>query len=119
MESRVWIGTKGRFDPRQRFEEAILSLGGDTLSFRGDGRPVSLNLSEIRLDFPRSMSKAGFLMTQRGIKAYIWFYDPFAGRTTLISSGDTDEAIRDGANSWFMGRRAAKPWLKALRATTR
>ncbi|HXK13331.1 MAG TPA: hypothetical protein VNH45_02240 [Gaiellaceae bacterium] len=119
MESRVWIGTKGRYDPRQRFEEAILSFDGDTLTFRGDGMPVSLNLSEVRFDFPRSMSKAGFLMTQRGIKAYIWFYDPFAGRKTLISSGDKDEAVRDGVHSCFVGRRVAKPWLKALRARTR
>jgi len=118
MEARVWIGTKGRFNPLQEFEEGLLRLDGSELTFRGAGEPVSMNVSEVDLDFPMSMTGTGFAMTVRGTKAYVWFYDPFAGRSTLVESGDQDDAMKDGAKSWFKGRRAAKPWLKALRSTT-
>jgi hypothetical protein len=119
MEARVWIGTKGRFNPLQQFEQGILSLDGDALTFRGGGGgdTVSTSLSEVEFSFPLSMSGTGFVMTVRGVKSYVWFYDAFAGRSTLITSGDKDAAVRDGAKSWFAGRRAAKPWLKALRST--
>jgi hypothetical protein len=119
METRVWIGTKGRFNPLQRFEEGRLSLEGDALTIRGGGDPVSMNLSEVELGFPLSMNGTGFVITARDAKTYVWFYDPFAGRGTLITTGDRDDALKDGAKSWFQGRRAAKPWLKALRVTTR
>ncbi len=118
MEARVWIGTKGRFNPLQEFEEGLLRLDGGELTFRGAGEPVSMNLSEVDLDFPLSMTGTGFAMTVRGTKAYVWFYDPFAGRSTLVESGDQDDAMKDGAKGWFTGRKAAKPWLKALRSTT-
>jgi hypothetical protein len=116
MEARVWIGTKGRYNPLQQYERGILSLDGNTLTFRGGGEPVFMNLSEVEFGFPLSMSGTGFVMTVRGMKAYVWFYDPFAGRDTLIKSGDKDEATIEGAKSWFEGRRAAKPWLKTLRS---
>jgi hypothetical protein len=119
MEARVWIGTKGRYNPLQEFEEGFLSLDGDALMFRVGGDTVSMSLSEVEFSFPLSMTGAGFVMTARGKKAHVWFYDPFAGRSTLVTSGDLDEARLDGARSWFEGRKAAKPWLKTLRATTR
>ncbi len=45
-----------------------------------------------------------------GIKAYVYFFDPFAGRNAMLESGDVDDARREGALSLFAGRRAAKPW---------
>ena len=118
MEARVWIGTKGRFNPLQQFEQRILSLERRAhVSRRRD--TVSTSLSEVEFGFPLSMSGTGFVMTVRGVNSYVWFYDPFAGRSTLLKSGNKEKAQLDGAKSWFEGRRAAKPWLKALRATTR
>ena len=35
-------------------------------------------------------------------RTHVWFSDPFAGRNAMLSG--------------FQGRKAAKPWLKALRA---
>jgi hypothetical protein len=119
MEARVWIGTKGRYNPLQQFEQGILSLDGDALTFRGGGEPVCTKLSEVEFGFPLSMTGSGFAMTVRGVKAYVWFYDPFAGRSTLLTRGALDKARIEGAKSWFEGRRAAKPWLKALRSTPR
>jgi hypothetical protein len=43
--------------------------------------------------------KGRFNPLQRGVKAYVWFYDPFAGRNALLESGDQDEAMLDGARS--------------------
>jgi hypothetical protein len=117
MEARVWIGTKGRFNPFQEFEEGVLSLEGDTLTFRTRHDTVSMGLSEVEFGFPLSMSGAGFVMTVRGIKAHVWFYDPFPGRGTLIEAGDRDEAAQEGAKRWFEGRKAAKPWLRTLRSS--
>jgi hypothetical protein len=117
MEARVWVGTKGRFNPMQRFEEWTLCLDRETLTFRDrNGLTMSTALSKARLSFPFSMSGAGFVLELRGVRAYVWFYDPFAGRGALLESGDLDEARLEGARSWFQGRRAAKPWLRALRA---
>ncbi len=117
VEARVWVGSKGRFNPLQRFEEWTLSLYRDTLTFRDrNGITMSAALSEVELSFPLSMSGAGFVLVARGAKAYIWFYDPFASRKALLESGDQDGATLEGARSWLQGRRAAKPWLKALRA---
>ena len=64
------------------------------------------------------MIGTGFVLTAGGTKSYIWFYDPFAGRSTFLESGDADEANLEGAWSWFKGRKSAKPWLRALRAAT-
>jgi hypothetical protein len=119
MKAKVWVGTKGRFNPLQEFEERLLSLDGDTLTFRGGRESFSMELSEVALGFPLSMNGAGFVLTVRGAKFHVWFYDPFAGRSTLLTSGDRDEAMKDGARSWFAGRRAAKPWLKTLRVAAR
>ena len=117
MEARVWVGKKGRFNPLQRFEEWTLRLDGDALMFRDrNGVTMSASLSEIEFSFPFSMSGAGFVLTRRGVRAYVWFYDPFAGRSSLLENGDKDEAMLAGAKSWLAGRRVAKPWLKALRA---
>ena len=117
MEARVWVGKKGRFNPAQRFEEWTLSLHRDTLTFRDrNGITMSAALSEMELSFPFSMSGAGFVLAARGVKAYVWFYDPFAGRSSLLESGDRDTATLHGARSWLQGRRVARPWLRALRA---
>jgi hypothetical protein len=120
MEAGVWIGTKGRFNPLQQFEQRILSLDGDVLTIRGGaGEAVSWSLSDVEFGFPLSMSGAGFVMTVGGVRSFVWFYDPFAGRSTLLTEGDKDAAAIEGAKSWFAGRKAAKPWLKALRSTAR
>jgi hypothetical protein len=117
MEARVWVGKKGRFNPLQRFEEWTLSLHRDTLTFRDrNGVTMAAALSEVELSFPLSMTGAGFVLAARGVRAYVWFYDPFAGRSAFLESGDKDAAQLEGAKRWFEGRRAAKPWLKALRA---
>jgi len=90
--------------------------GVDALTFRGNqGEALATTLPEAQLGFPRSMTGAGFALTVRGKTLYVWFYDPWSGRSTLLSGGDTNEANFVGAKSWFEGRRAAKPWLKALR----
>ena len=65
------------------------------------------------------MTGAGFELTLGGKKSYVWFYDPFAGRDTLLSSGRLNKARLDGGKSWLKGRKAAKPWLKALRASAK
>lgn len=117
MEARVWVGSRGRFNPLQRFEEWTLILDRDTLTFRDrNGLTMSEALSKVRLSFPFTMSGAGFVLEKRGVRAYVWFYDPLAGRSRLLEGGDLGEAQLDGARSWFQGRRAAKPWLRALRA---
>lgn len=113
----MWVGKKGRFNPLQHFEEWTLSLHRETLTFRDrNGVTMCAPLAEVQLAFPFSMSGAGFVLTARGVKAYVWFYDPFAGRSAFLESGDKDGAQFEGARSWLAGRRAAKPWLKALRA---
>lgn len=120
LEARVWLGTKGRFNPLQEFSEGVLRLDGEALTFRGDqGETLETTLPEAQLGFPLSMTGAGFELTVRGQKSYVWFYDPFAGRATLLSSGKLNKARLDGGKSWLMGRKAAKPWLKALRAAAR
>jgi hypothetical protein len=118
MEAHVWIGTSGRWSPFQRFEEGTLSLDGDRLTLRS-AEPVSVSLSESELAFPLSMTGAGFVLTVHGRKRYVWFMDPFAGRSTFLTSFDRTAAQVDGAKSLFAGWRAARPWLKTLRATTR
>jgi len=117
MEAKVWVGKKGRFNPLQRFEVWTLRLDRDTLTFRDrNGVTMCARLSDVELSFPLSMSGAGFVLAARGVRAYVWFYDPFAGRSAFLEDGDKDGAQLEGAMSWFQGRRAAKPWLKALRA---
>jgi hypothetical protein len=116
MEARVWIGTKGRFNPFQRYEEGTLSLDGDVLTFRGAGDAASMSLSEVEFSFPRSMTGTGFVMKVRGIKAVVYFLDPFAARNAMLESGDVDDGGPAATISFFEGRRAAKPWLKTLRA---
>jgi hypothetical protein len=115
MEARVWIATK-RYSPFQQCAERILGLEGETLTVRGEGGSVSLSLSEIELRFPRSMLGTGFELIVGGSKLYVWFYDPFTGRDTILEGGDQDEANMENALGWWKGRRAAKPWLQALRA---
>jgi hypothetical protein len=118
LEARVWLGSKGRFNPLQQFSEGSLRLDGDVLTFRGDqGETLATTLSEAQVGFPLSMTGAGFVLTVRGKTSYVWFYDPFAGRGTLLSGGGLNKARLEGAKGWFKGRKAAKPWLKALRAS--
>lgn len=114
METHVWIATK-RYSPFQQCEERILGLEGETLTVRGEGGTVSMSLSEIELRFPRSMLGAGFELIKGGGKLYFWFYDPFTGRNAMLK-GDEDEATIENAMGFLGGRRAAKPWLQALRA---
>ena len=45
-----------------------------------------------------------------------WFYDPFKGRDAMLEGSDENEANLENAKGFFEGRRAAKPWLQALRA---
>ena len=116
MEARVWIGTKGRFNPFQQYEEGTLSLDGDVLTFHGVGDAASMSLSEVEFSFPRSMTGTGFIMKVRGIKATVYFLDPFAARNAMLESRRRGRRGRAGTISFFEGRRAAKPWLKTLRA---
>lgn len=119
LEARVWLAVNGRFNPFQRCWEGVLRLDGDALTFHGDqGETLATTLSEARLAFPRSMTRMGFALTVGGRKAYVWFSDPFAGRTTMLGGGDADEANVANAKGWFTARKAAKPWLTALRAST-
>ena len=116
----MWLGSKGRFNPVQEFTEGTLRLEGEALTFLSDeGETLATTLSEAQLGFPLSMSGTGFVLTVADKRSYVWFYDPFAGRGTLLRSGKLRKAQVDGAKSWFKGRRAAKPWLKALRASAR
>ena len=91
MEARVWIGTKGRFNPLQEFEEGLLRLDGGELTFHGAGEPVSMNVSEADLDFPLSMTGTGFAMTVRGTKAYVWSTtrSPGAARSSRAATRTT------------------------------
>jgi len=116
MDAHVWIGTKGRFNPFQQFEEGTLTLDGSALVFRGAGEPVLMHLSEVEFRFPLSMTGTGFVLTVRGVKAYVYFMDPAASRKAVLESGDVDDGGVAGATSFFEGRRAGKPFLKALRA---
>ena len=117
MEAFVWVGTRGRFNPFQRFERGVLSLEGDMLTFRGrGGDTVATRLSEANLRFPLSMMGGGFVMTMRNAKSYVWFSDPYATRNALLRSGDSFDAGLGGAKSELKGRRAARAWLKALKA---
>jgi hypothetical protein len=119
MEARVWRGTKGRFDPFQQFEQGTLTLDSETLTFRGDdGSVVSGRLSELELGFPLSMAGGGFTMTVGGARSYVWFYDPFAGRGTLLTRFKLRKAQLEGGTAWLAGVRKARPWLKTLRAAT-
>ena len=115
MDANVWIAAK-RYSPFQQCEERILSLEGGTLTVRGEGGAVSMSMSEIELRFPRSMLGAGFELIKDGGKLYFWFYDPFTGRDAMLKGSDENEATLENAKGFFGGRRAAKPWLKALRA---
>jgi hypothetical protein len=115
MEAHVWIATK-RYSPFQQCEERILSLEGETITVRGEGGAVSMSLSEVELRFPRSMLGAGFELIVGGGKLYFWFYNPFTGRDAMLKSSDQDEATIENTKGWLDGRRAAKPWLQALRA---
>jgi len=115
METHVWIATK-RYSPFQQCEERILGLEGETLTVRGEGGAVSMSLSEIELRFPRSMLGAGFELVMGGGKLYFWFYDPFTGRNAMLKGSDENEATIENAKGFVEGRRAAKPWLQALRA---
>lgn len=114
----MWLGTKGRYNPLQQYALGVLRLDGDALTFVGDRREtLATTLSEAQLAFPLSMTGTGFALTVDGKTAYVWFYDPFAGRSTLLEGGDQQEAQIEGAKGWFKGRKAAKPWLKTLRAS--
>ena len=115
METHVWIATK-RYSPFQQASERILILEGSTLTVRGEGGAVSVDLSEIELRFPRSMLGAGFELIQDGGKLYFWFYDPFAGRDAMLQGSDENEVQMESLKGFFGGRRAAKPWMQALRA---
>ena len=115
METHVWIATK-RYSPFQQAEERILGLEGETLTVRGEGGTWSTSLSEIELRFPRSMLGAGFELIVGGGKLYFWFYDPFAGQNAMLKGSDEDEATMENLKGFFGGRKAAKPWLQALRA---
>lgn len=115
METHVWIATK-RYSPFQQSEERILGLEGETLTVRGEGGTWSSSLSDIELRFPRSMLGSGFELIVGGGKLYFWFYDPFTGRDAMLKGSDQDEATIENATSFFEGRKAAKPWLQALRA---
>ena len=76
-----------------------------------------MSMSEIELRFPRSMLGAGFeLITLGGSKRWFWFYNPFTGRDAMLKGSDQDEANFESTMGLFEGRRAAKPWLQALRA---
>jgi hypothetical protein len=84
LETRVWL-TASRYKPLQPTCPGTLSLDGDALTFGGDrGEKLATTLSEARLDFPRSMVGMGFVLTVGGTKSYVWFSDPFAGRTTVL-----------------------------------
>jgi len=115
----VWIGTKGLFDPFQSFERGTLSLDGDSLTLRGAGDAVTARLSEIELSYPLPMMGGGFAMTLGGVKTYVWFYDPFTGRNAFLKRFKLRRAQLESAGAWYAGRRAARRWLKTLRAATR
>jgi hypothetical protein len=119
MEAQVWIGTKGLFDPFQSFERGVLTLAGETLTLRSGDDAVTAPLSEIDLAFPLPMMAGGFAMTVDGVRTYVWFYDPFTGRNTLLRRFSLRRAQLAGAGAWLTGLRAARPWLKTLRAATR
>jgi hypothetical protein len=115
METKVWIATK-RYSPFQQCEERILGLDGDSLWIRGEGGTWTTNVSEVELRFPRSMLGSGFELHVGGGKLYVWFYDVFAGRDAMLAGADQDEASMESTKGFFEGRKAAKPWLQALRA---
>ena len=75
-----------------------------------------MSLSEIELRFPRSMLGAGFELVMGSGKLYFWFYDPFTGQNAMLKGSDENEATIENAKGFVEGRRAAKPWLQALRA---
>lgn len=77
---------------------------------------VSVDAKDAQLAFPRLMTGMGFEMTVGGVRTHVWFSDRFAGRNAMLSGSDQDEANVANAKGWFQGRKAAKPWLKALRA---
>jgi hypothetical protein len=110
METHVWIATK-RYSPFQQSEERILGLEGEMLTVLGEGGTWSSSVSDIELRFPRSMLGAGFELIVGGGKLYFWFYDPLTGRDAMLKGSDQDEATIENANSFFEGRKAAKPWF--------
>jgi hypothetical protein len=118
MEAQVWIGT-GLFDPFQTFEQGVLSLDDEMLALRRGGDTVSAPLSAIEFGFPLAMLGGGFVMTVRGVRSYVWFYDPFTARNTLLKRFSLHGAQLAGARAWFAGRRAARPWFKVLRPAMR
>jgi len=118
LETPVWLAFK-RWNPFQQTYQGVLRLEDDMLSFHGpNGEAFRSALADARCKFPRSMSGMGFELTVQGTKLYVWFSDPFAGRTAMLEGGDQDEANMENAKGFFDGRRAAKPWLRTLRAVT-
>ena len=105
-----------RFNPLQQVQAGTLTLEGEILSVELPGGAFSVDAREAQLTFPRLMTGTGFEMTVGSVKANVWFYDPYAGRSALLSGSDQDEANIESAKGWFTGRKTAKPWLKALRA---
>lgn len=120
METRVWLGTQARYNPLQQYHPGLLRLDGEALRFTGDqGETLATRLSQAELGFPLSMTGTGFALTVQGRKMYVWFYDPGGQRDALIGGGDENEAAIVGAKGMWQGRKAAKPWLKTLRASRR
>src|SRR5262249_8515130 len=88
MDAHVWIGTGNRFNPLQQFQEGTLILDGETLTVQLPGGTFSVDAHDAELTFPRLMTGTGFEMTVGDVKAHVWFYDPYAGRSALLSGSD-------------------------------
>jgi hypothetical protein len=119
MEATVWIGRKGLFNPFRSIEPGTLALDGERLTLGGSGKTVTAALSELKLAFPLAMMGGGFAMTVDGATTYVYFYDPFAGRNAFLRRPSLRRAQLRGGAAWLGGLRAARPWLKTLRAAAR
>ncbi|HEV8459738.1 MAG TPA: hypothetical protein VGQ38_03435 [Gaiellaceae bacterium] len=79
LETRVWLGKKGRFHSVQDVLTGVLRLDGERLTFRGDqGTALETTVSESDPRFPTSLTGIGLTLFVRGRKLFVWFDDPYA-----------------------------------------
>jgi hypothetical protein len=79
LETRVWLGRKGRFHSVQDVLSGVLHLDGERLTFRGDqGTQLETTVSESDPRFPKSLTGVGLTLFVRGRKLFVWFDDPYA-----------------------------------------
>jgi hypothetical protein len=83
LETRVWLGRKGRFHSLQEVLTGVLRLDGDRLTFQGDqGTALETTLSESDPRVPTSVTGIGLTLWVRGRKLFVWFDDdPYAGQS--------------------------------------